>query len=63
MQTDDTAPDFELQDSDGRLVCLRDVWPDGPVLLMFWRHYGCSCGANRAQRLQTEFEAYRALGT
>ena len=62
LQTDDTAPDFELQDSDGRLVRLRDVWPDGPVLLMFWRHYGCSCGADRAQRLQAEFEAYRALG-
>jgi peroxiredoxin len=62
LQTGDAAPDFELQDSAGHAICLRDVWPAGPVLLMFWRHYGCSCGADRAQRLQSEYAAYKALG-
>lgn len=62
LQPDDAAPDFELPDSAGRLVRLRDVWRDGPVLLLFWRHYGCSCGVDRAQRLQAEYAAYRALG-
>ena len=62
LQTGDAAPDFELRDSTGRAVRLRDVWLDGPVLMMFWRHYGCSCGADRAQRLQAEYAAYKALG-
>jgi peroxiredoxin len=62
LQTGDAAPDFELQDSAGHALRLRDVWPAGPVLLMFWRHYGCSCGADRARRLQAECAAYKALG-
>lgn len=62
LQTGDAAPDFELQDSAGHAVRLTDVWTQGPVLLMFWRHYGCSCGTDRAQRLQAECAAYRALG-
>ena len=62
LQTGDMVPDFELPDSTGRAVRLRDVWSEGPVLLMFWRHYGCSCGADRARRLQDEYADYRALG-
>ena len=29
---------------------------------MFWRHFGCSCGARRAERLIAEYEAYRDVG-
>lgn len=62
LQPDDAAPDFELQDSRGNPLRLRDYGRNGPVLLLFWRHYGCSCGADRAQRLRAEYADYLALG-
>ena len=61
LQVGDTAPDFELLDSTGKPVQLRDFWRDGPALLLFWRHYGCSCGIERAKRLQTEYADYLQL--
>ena len=62
LQAGDFAPDFELQDANGRPVRLRDWWRDGPVLLLFWRHFGCSCGVDRAQRLHAEYADYLGLG-
>ena len=62
LQVDDQAPDFELQDSTGATVHLRDFWNHKPALLLFWRHYGCSCGIERAQRLQKEYLDYVGLG-
>ncbi|HTP02070.1 MAG TPA: redoxin domain-containing protein [Anaerolineales bacterium] len=62
LQVGDAAPDFELQDSSVAAVHLRDFWRDGPALLLFWRHYGCSCGIERAKRLQTEYADYVAAG-
>jgi len=29
---------------------------------LFWRHYGCSCGIDRAHRLQNEYADYIKLG-
>lgn len=57
-QMGDPAPDFELQDSSGKQVHLRDYWSSQPALLMFWRHYGCGCGFVRASRLQKEYAEY-----
>jgi peroxiredoxin len=62
LQVGDTAPDFELQDSTGAIVHLRDYWKNKPALLLFWRHYGCSCGIERAKRLQNEYSDYIRLG-
>jgi peroxiredoxin len=62
LQPDDAAPDFELQDSHGHPLRLRDHWCNGPVLLLFWRHYGCSCGVDRARRLRAEYADYLTLG-
>ena len=62
LQVGDAAPDFELQDSTGKTVHLRDFWSNGPALLLFWRHYGCSCGIERARRLQSEYADYVKLG-
>src|SRR5262249_18271985 len=62
LQVRDAAPDFELLDSKGKTVQLRNFWRDGPALLLFWRHYGCGCGIERARRLQTEYADYRQLG-
>lgn len=63
LQVGDVAPDLELPDSSGATVHLRDTWRDGPALLLFWRHYGCSCGRDRARRLHAENERYVGLGT
>jgi peroxiredoxin len=62
LQVGDRAPDFDLQDSSGSTVRLRDFWKDKPVLLLFWRHYGCSCGIDRARRLNDEYAGYTELG-
>jgi peroxiredoxin len=61
-QMGDRAPDLELQDMTGRPVHLRDFWRDRPALLLFWRQYGCSCGIERASRLQQEYQGYRNAG-
>ena len=62
LQIGDPAPDFELPDSSGNIVHLSDFWRSGPALLLFWRHYGCSCGMRRAQRLASEYTEYVKAG-
>ncbi len=62
LQPGDSAPDFELTDSTGKNVHLADFWRNGPALIMFWRHYGCSCGMRRAQRLASELTDYVKAG-
>ena len=62
LQVGDMAPDFELQDSTGVKVRLQDFWSKKPALILFWRHYGCSCGIDRANRLQNEYSDYVKLG-
>ena len=37
----DTAPDFELPDPSGRMVRLRDLRADGPVIISFYRGQWC----------------------
>jgi len=62
LQVGDPAPDFELTDSSGKSVHISDYWRNGPALLLFWRHYGCSCGMRRAQRLGSEYTDYIKIG-
>lgn len=62
VQTGDAAPDMELEDSAGRPVALSSFWRDRTALLLFWRHYGCSCGMGRADRLREELGAYLDAG-
>lgn len=62
LQVGDSAPDLELQDASGASVHLRDFWRDRPALLLFWRHYGCGCGIDRARKLQQEYADYVAAG-
>ncbi|MDQ0575842.1 peroxiredoxin-like family protein [Agromyces albus] len=58
----DTAPDAELVDSSGAPRRLSEFWAAGPALVMFWRHFGCSCGMDRAHRLVEELDDYHAAG-
>jgi peroxiredoxin len=62
LQVGDRAPNFELQAAGGGQFHLSDFWAMGPAVLMFWRHYGCSCGMDRAVRLQSEYANYLQLG-
>ena len=56
------APDLELLDHTGASRRLSSYWSDGPVLLMFWRHFGCGCGLDRSSRLNDEYAEYLAAG-
>ena len=62
LQAGDSAPDFELQDSRGNKVNLNQFWESKPALILLWRHYGCSCGRERAARLMNEYNDYLKLG-
>lgn len=53
------APDLVLSDHAGSVRHLAEFWAEGPALIMFWRHFGCSCGARRAERLIAEYSTYR----
>ena len=62
-QRGDLAPDLELVEArSGKPIRLSRLWADGPALLLFWRHFGCSCGRDRAERLRREYAGYRAAG-
>lgn len=59
-QVGDTAPDLELQDYSYNAVRLSDFWKERPALILFWRHFGCDCGLERAERLHQEYSDYGA---
>ena len=61
-QVGDRAPDAELADHTGREVALSSFWRDRPALVLFWRHFGCGCGVERAARLRDEIDDYVAAG-
>jgi peroxiredoxin len=62
-QPGDRAPSMPLTDArSGAVVDLASAWSDRPALLLFWRHFGCSCGRDRAARLLAEHHAYVAAG-
>ncbi|HEY3163190.1 MAG TPA: peroxiredoxin-like family protein [Candidatus Limnocylindrales bacterium] len=62
-QVGDPAPDLELLDArTGERARLSHQWADRPALLLFWRHFGCSCGRDRAERLRREFADYAGAG-
>jgi peroxiredoxin len=63
VQPGDRAPDLELLEArSGAAMPLSDLWRDQPALLLFWRHFGCSCGRDRAARLRTEYAGYVGAG-
>jgi len=63
VQRGDPAPSVDLVEArSGRLTSLAELWADGPALLLFWRHFGCGCGRDRAERLRDEYTDYRAAG-
>ena len=61
-QVGDSAPDLVLPDSEGRQVRLLNEWKQGPLHLIFLRHFGCSCGKERAAQLNEEYEQLTDAG-
>lgn len=62
LQVGDRAPEVTLPDHTGRSVRLADRWAVRPLLVLFWRHFGCSCGTDRAARLRDELASYADAG-
>ena len=48
------APDLELPDTSGASRRLSEFWSARPALVLFLRHFGCSCLAERWERLREE---------
>lgn len=62
VQVGEPAPDLSLPDTTGTTRQLSDFWPAGPTLLLFLRHFGCSCLAERWEKLRDEVPEYEAAG-
>ena len=62
LQVGDPAPDVELRDHNGVPTRLSSLWGNGPAVILFWRHFGCSCGRDRAVRLRDEYAELVNLG-
>lgn len=58
----DPAPDLGLVDFRGDPARLSSYWAESPVLVIFWRHFGCGCGSDRAGRLAQERAALAEAG-
>lgn len=56
------APDLTVLDHSGAPRALSEFWTDRPALIMFWRHFGCGCGRDRAARLKAEWADYLDAG-
>jgi len=62
-QVGDAAPDVKLVTQNGIPFSLHEAWRRQPAYLIFWRHFGCGAGFERAKRLVTEeFEKLKARG-
>ncbi len=62
VQVGDAAPDLDLADTTGARRRLSEAWGSGPALLVFLRHFGCSCLRERWESLAPELEAFRQAG-
>ena len=62
VQVGDVAPDLILPDTAGRPRQLAEFWRERPALVLFLRHLGCSCTAERRDRLHDELPAYELAG-
>ncbi len=63
VQAGDAAPDLTLPDTEGKPRALSEFWANGPALIVFFRHYGCGCLADRIDALSEALDAIRATGT
>jgi peroxiredoxin len=61
-QAGDAAPDPTLPDTSGEPRRLSEYWAHGPALVIFMRHFGCSCLQERWEGLKIELADYADAG-
>jgi len=61
-QAGDPAPDPILPDTSGEPRRLSDYWAHGPLLVIFMRHFGCSCLMERWEGLKDELSSFTDAG-
>lgn len=61
-QIGDAAPNLQLPDTTGALRNLSEFWQERPALVLFLRHFGCSCLAERWETLGPELPDYEGAG-
>ena len=61
-QAGDAAPNPTLLDTSGEPRRLSDYWAHAPALVIFMRHFGCSCLMERWEALKVELSAYADAG-
>lgn len=61
-QVGDPAPDVALADTTGGQRRLSEFWKAKPALVLFLRHFGCSCLAERWEKLQQEISDFGVAG-
>ena len=61
-QVGDAAPDLELPDTSGKIRRLAVFWQAKPALVLFLRHFGCSCLAERWEQLKGEIPTFAEAG-
>ena len=62
VQPGDPAPDVELPDTSGEQRRLSEFWTHGPAVVIFMRHFGCSCLMERWEGLRGELDDYADAG-
>ncbi|HEU4917240.1 MAG TPA: redoxin domain-containing protein [Acidimicrobiia bacterium] len=62
LRRGDKAPDVEVVDAEGNAIWLASAWAQQPALVLLWRHLGCGCGMERAERLREEHVDYAESG-
>ena len=58
-----TAPDFELPDDQGKLVSLKGLLNEGPVVLVFYYGYHCNHCVGQLFGLNEDIHRFTELGT
>lgn len=61
-QLGDPAPDLELRDTRGHARRLSEFWSHGAAVILFLRHFGCSCLAERWEQLRADVPAFEKAG-
>jgi peroxiredoxin len=62
VQQGDMAPEVELPDTSGETRHLSEFWTHGSAIVIFMRHFGCSCLMERWEGLRGELDDYAAAG-
>jgi len=61
-QMGDAAPDISLRDTSGTNRHLSEFWKARPAIILFMRHFGCSCLAARWETLKEDLLAFEQAG-